>query len=416
MDNLYNTLVGLTGGGAGDDDTVLNPPNAPVIPDTLSDNTTMQLVKYDEDSGEWVEDKEGTSWSYNAGTGEEDHKSSHWANAKVTITYEGKGSVDSYFVWIPRYAYKITPKEEGQAAGTIDVVFLQGTTDNYIDEEGNTQKAKRVTDDDIKSELYSKDYVVHPAFTKTEDTAGNKTFDNGEWKDELPGLWVGKYETSHTGCGSTKTSGEGELGENKITIKPGITSWRKDTIGNFYTAARNYSEDLNSHMLKNSEWGAVAYLTHSQYGRNGHEISINNSSDYITGTGGNEASSTGNEYGIYDLSGGAHEYVAAYYNGSDANESNINNGSSFAKKNKASDAYATAYTGDNESLDYKKGDATYETKNWNSGDASFVGWPVPFFSRGGRHGSSSKAGVFYYSSTGGYNNYYYSFRVCLAVV
>ncbi len=32
--------------------------------------------------------------------------------------------------------------------------------------------------------------------------------------------------------------------------------------------------------------GAVAYLTQSQYGRNGHEIDINNSSSFITGNGG----------------------------------------------------------------------------------------------------------------------------------
>jgi hypothetical protein len=37
--------------------------------------------------------------------------------------------------------------------------------------------------------------------------------------------------------------------------------------------------DSNSHMLKNMEWGAVAYLTHSGYGRcsgNGcEEVSLN---------------------------------------------------------------------------------------------------------------------------------------------
>ena len=42
--------------------------------------------------------------------------------------------------------------------------------------------------------------------------------------------------------------------------------------------------------MKNSEWGAVAYLAHSQYGRNGHEITINNSSNFITGNAANEIS------------------------------------------------------------------------------------------------------------------------------
>ena len=39
-----------------------------------------------------------------------------------------------------------------------------------------------------------------------------------------------------------------------------------------YTSARAYATNLNSHMLKNSEWGAVAYLTESKYGRNGEEV------------------------------------------------------------------------------------------------------------------------------------------------
>ena len=78
--------------------------------------------------------------------------------------------------------------------------------------------------------------------------------------------------------------------------------------------------------------GAVAYLTNSKYGRNGTEITINNSSDYITGNAGNSisagsaagttnayntaagqlASTTGNIYGIYDMSGGGYEYTAAF--------------------------------------------------------------------------------------------------------
>ena len=36
-----------------------------------------------------------------------------------------------------------------------------------------------------------------------------------------------------------------------------------------------FSENSNTHMMKNSEWGAVAYLTQSRYGRNGTEVAIN---------------------------------------------------------------------------------------------------------------------------------------------
>src|SRR5690606_19467069 len=91
------------------------------------------------------------------------------------------------------------------------------------------------------------------------------------------------------------------------------------------------ANEVNTHMMKNTEWGAVAYLSKSIYGAN-DEIWINNSSTYTTGCAGNsvsanyyngcqnayntpngqKASTTHNIYGVYDMSGGALEYVAAY--------------------------------------------------------------------------------------------------------
>ncbi len=45
-----------------------------------------------------------TEWyNYKAKTGTDDNLDSHWANAKNTVN-----NTDSYFVWIPRYAYRIT--------------------------------------------------------------------------------------------------------------------------------------------------------------------------------------------------------------------------------------------------------------------------------------------------------------------
>ena len=95
--------------------------------------------------------------------------------------------------------------------------------------------------------------------------------------------------------------------------------------------------------MKNSEWGAVAYLTQSSYGRDGAEPNINNlnlnnkdgkwiyavtgfagigqstvAETNIVNVHGHKtetgvlASSTGNITGIYDLNGCIWEYVAAY--------------------------------------------------------------------------------------------------------
>ena len=192
-----------------------------------------------------------------------------------------------------------------------------------------------------------------------------------------------------------------------------MSSWRKCLIGNFFTSAKAYSTNLNSHMLKNSEWGAVAYLTESKYGRNGTEVTQNTNSSYITAdeniVENANQSSTGNVTGIYDLSGGSFEYVPAYYSGS----SSLSNGSSFADD--SSDEFSTAYTGTSASSAYKPGDATYETSGWHGDSANFVYSNFPFFLRGGNsYNSSTVAGVFrFYRGDGSYSSD--GFRVCLAV-
>ena len=233
--------------------------------------------------------------------------------------------------------------------------------------------------------------MAHPAFINNVDAGG--------WSSELTGIWVGKYESARSDANGTTTGSA-----TTIKVQPGQTSFRSTTIGNMYTYAKAYSTDLKSHMLKNSEWGAVAYLTESTYGRNGTEIGFNRNSSYLTGGGTGTAyvdsnklqSSTGNEYGIYDLRGGAYEYVASYYNGS----SSLSNGSSFASQGGRSNEYATTYNSSgstSSNLYYKYGDATYETKSWHSDYAGFVHSSAPFFGRGGSaNNGSSNSGVFYF--------------------
>ena len=272
--------------------------------------TNMQLVVFDQGSNTWVEDTTKEAYSYVDTSLSGNENKSEWANAKVT-TQVGDQTIESYFVWIPRFAYKITyytddSKETESstptAYGTIDVKFINGTGKTTVDNIECKYASENPTADD---------YIVHPAFTDE--------VDNGGWDTQLAGIWVGKYETS-----SVEGNNDNEL--DNVTTKTaqviaGVSSWRNIEIANMFTVAKAYAPNLESHMLKNSEWGAVAYLTESQYGRNGTEVTINNNGiTYFTGGGDNNAyitntpqSSTGNVYGIYDLSGNAHEYVAAGY-------------------------------------------------------------------------------------------------------
>ncbi len=350
----------------------------------------MQLVVFDADSNTWVEDTTKEAYSY-VDTSTEGANSSEWANAKVT-TQVGEQTVESYFVWIPRFAYKII------GTNNIDIKFIKGTGKETVDGTPCKYVSENPTADD---------YIVHPAFTDEEE--------NGGWDTQISGIWVGKYETSSVEGNSNSTADN--VTTKTAQVRPGVSSWRYIQIGNMYTVAKAYAPSLESHMLKNSEWGAVAYLTESKYGRNGTEVTINNNgTTYYTGGGAGNAyvtntpqSSTGNVYGIYDLSGNAWEYVASYYKDGDFSYAN----SAFTTG--TSDKYSTAYDGTNVNTDYKYGDATYETSGWHSDSASFVDSDIPFFVRGGSFTDDSYAGVFNFGRHLGDYSSGVSFRLSLVL-
>ena len=246
---------------------------------------------------------------------------------------------------------------------------------------------------------------------------------------QLSGFWYGKFETSHTTLASSTTknnlgcTNETCSNANGIIIKPNVTSLRYNNISNFFFASRSMEQTGNSfgfvkdevdtHMSKNNEWGAVAYLTQSIHGRCTNsttcsEVGINNNSGYLTGYGapagsndsvtngaynttlGKDASTTNNIYGIYDMSGGAYEYVMGVYTNT-IGESGF---SSLPDTKYYNNYTETSYTGH----------ALTETKNWYSDSAGFVNSINPWFRRGGHYGSSAGAGVFNFYSNGGYSD------------
>ena len=386
--------------------------NAPVLKTDI-ENTTMRLVSYDTN---------GTPL-YNADYNYEENR---WANAEVEIDYgEGNQKIKSYFVWIPRYAYRIiyfdTPdNRDAYRNGEIteNEAIKDGKIIGYsdsrgivsIDTEGNVKKVSGETSLNIGGKYFR----VHPAFTND--------VENGGWDSELPGIWVGKYETSLAKKSNGNDYNPGstmivnESSDYAIRVEQNKSSWRYCTISNQYTSAKAYNTNLNSHMLKNSEWGAVAYLTESKYGRNGEEVAQNTDTTYKTASGNfidsenQKQSSTGNETGIYDLSGGAYERVAAYLQ-----DGSTSNGNSLV--NETDKKFVTIYTRTSASSGYRVGDATYETSGWHSDGASFVNSDGPFFIRGDNFYSdaASKPGVFYYGSHTGIAVNIGSFRMCLAV-
>ena len=315
---------------------------------------------------------------------------SRWANATLN---------GNYYVWIPRYAYKIdesvTYTSQSGTSHKIDVKFI-GTN---------------VTSSNVSTEI-GEGWIVHPAFT-----FGGK---------ELTGFWVGKYETT----GDTITP----------TILPNQPSLKDINVSTMFSTAQKFGTiNYGAHMMKNIEWGAVAYLAQSKYGRNGTEVSVNQCSDYYTGTGagieteankiynstytwsniteeqkyngeiGKLSSTTGNMYGVYDMSGGTNEYVMGVY----GTEENPTKGSSGFVKFPDS-KYYDLYTKTIED-ESNIGDALYETKTWNSDLATFVSSTAPFFERGGNCNNTRGNGVFCFYLVNGIGKSNNSFRTVLAV-
>ena len=257
-----------------------------------------------------------------------DYSAKKWANAQ---TKDG-----SMWVWIPRYAYRLNSSTK-----TFDIVFLIGTTDEYYDENGEKQTAKRCTSTDEIVDTTT-GYTVHPAFT--DETA--ISYQNGGWDKEITGIWVAKFEAGYASGNNSATvkasnvnysqsdcwvraveRGEdadgsedarnwldGIYGRTTTAIKypvfqPLTYSMNYINHNDAYNIAKALTDNGNiygltsstdSHLMKNSEWGAVAYLAQSKYGLNGTDITVNNIS---LNSGGAERTATAGQTGVNSVYG-----------------------------------------------------------------------------------------------------------------
>ena len=485
------------------------------------------------------------------------YSNKQWANA-VTVTkdslskYQDKhtaidnNDVLGYWVYIPRYAYEVQRRDAIDRVvdpQNFDIVFQTADEKNtpapssscnsadkiWVSQPSGNNSTNNSNAGPNSSNVLAKDYrtgcwpnnrtyianssnttwATHPAFT---------------WGDtELNGIWVGKFETT------------GKL--NAPTVKPNQHANVSEYIGEFSTMAKSIGKEdkcnvggntisgieqnshnlqtTKSHMLKNSEWGAVAYLSASKYGAGVNGTQINsayptNGKDAdgdpsgasqarygITGCGpasdgstsyyprnnnvpagtpldadtiesptacstdtrygyngeiGVLASTTNTIYGIYDMSGGVHEYVmgnlTGYDNQSETNGSsymttqakppyvdlykespygNFTSGVSSGAANNpvgwGAGTYEYYWNNDICTWNTCDGHALHETKqyqsvssynqSWGSDYSNFVYSSYRWFRRGGDASSGSNAGLFSSNSGNGYNYSYNGSRAAL---
>ena len=407
-------------------------PNEPVLDDN------MIAVRYNGSS--WVKADNSTSNWYDYDKGE-------WANA-VTVssstrdrylsasvgTVVSMNDIETMWVWIPRYSYTIGSEngtdyygKQGDYLDTTPTLALPGEIDvkfvsNNIKNKGT---AKYIVSDGINDNSW----YTPDAFTFGEE--------------ELSGIWVGKFETSSSNP-SAKYGG-GNTTELDAMIKPNVPSWRDINVSNAFNVSLKmndegnrygFSSDVDTHMMKNSEWAVVTYLSQSKYGKLGNpnftgadkEVYINKSSLYITGCSsgspsggsvgchytyyeeinGTGASTTGTIYGIYDMSGSAWEYVMGNYN-------DVAGGSGFESMPELK--YYDKYTSSDEfTMCNGKECLSHglsETVGWYEDRKRMVNESEAWFARSGHYIFGTDVGLFYVvdSIYGGANEPGGSFRL-----
>ena len=277
----------------------------PLIPVTIESDGTVKKADI------------GSEW-YN-------YTNKEWANAVILFDESEdylagevipEEKIESYFVWIPKYRYQLWDLGNYDSLTSIDTSKVHEIPIIFGDYNTSDDKVGECTtpmESGATGNCEVGDYMTHPAFLSIPST----------------GFWVGKFET-----GTTLTGDYNVRNREAIQIKPNVSSWRNIQVANAFYTSYDYQRDLDSHMMKNTEWGAVAYLQHSIYG-SATSVRINNNSDYITGYAANNeptcgytatneecnrycndgtcntaypnsvlASTTGNITGIYDMSGG----------------------------------------------------------------------------------------------------------------
>ena len=351
----------------------------------------MIPVYYDSNKEAWCKaELDNTSKEYSW----YDYDALIWANA-VTVSKETRSNymaaslgteikmddITSMWVWIPRFKYTIfdnstNPKE-------INVTFEKGlkSSGTVICTDELSETGSEVCIDNKNNGIISGvSTYTHPAFNYGDE--------------KLEGIWVSKFEAginSNNKCASDNNAINCNK-EQEIMIKPGAFSLNYISMNNLYQSFNKMNNnslyglaDSDVHMIKNTEWGAVAYLYYSKYGKlsnseYGSKDKViysnpkkltgysngNNGKEYFynvnkLGTG---ASTTGNVYGIYDLAGGKGEIIMMNFQDTYGtfNTNKLIGNSEFNPDMK----YYDIYSKQNDLNIMKLGDATKETKWFNN--------------------------------------------------
>ena len=281
--------------------------------------------------------------------------------------------VNSYFVWIPRFKYKLwnaTGKNNIDTYNAyqigIDIVFEKDNESSGVIYCENLEcysdelKITKITQNDNGK------YYTHPAFKNLDE--------------ELSGIWVSKYEVSNN--------------NQTIESKPNNEVWTNNYLSSFYQSIKKIGNNYS--MIKNTEWGAITYLSHSKYGvcQNNNCQAITPNTTYISGNNLYDTT-TGNIYGVYDMAGSATEFTMSNYT-DNPNELSLTN-SNFQNTPISNNDYNLYYNNG-----FILGDATkelsLESGIWYNSTNNFINSTNNWLARGGI-AKNEFASIYSYNAT-----------------
>ena len=295
--------------------------------------------------------------------------------------------INSYFVWIPRFKYKLWNATGENNIDTynayqigIDIAFEKDNTSSGVIYCENLEcysdelKITKITQNDNGK------YYTHPAFKKLDE--------------ELSGIWVSKYEVSNN--------------NQTIESKPNNQVWTNNYLSSFYQSIKKLGNNYS--MIKNTEWGAITYLSHSKYGvcQNNNCQAITPNTTYISGNNLYDTT-TGNIYGVYDMAGSATEFTMSNYT-NNPNELSLTN-SNFQNTPISNNDYNLYYNNG-----FILGDATkelsLESGIWYNSANNFINSTNNWLARGGIAKNES-ASIYSYNATTDITSEYITTRMII---
>lgn len=229
-----------------------------------------------------------------------DYDNFRWANA-VTVsstnrstylnaaagTEISKSDINAFFVWIPKYKYYVVSADSNSSYEKIINVNFLGRAD--IDETGTVSCVQDLSTKE-NPHLYS-EVCTDSVYGSVQNNLS--TYTHPSFASEDDGFWIGKFANRNYGdfkiIDGVYTENAGAVITNsyarQMLMSGNIYGFAQNSNASYNTNTWLYTNgntELDAHTITSMEWGAVAILTNSSYGKSNNSMYYNNTEKSFT--------------------------------------------------------------------------------------------------------------------------------------